>query len=84
VITIVAEWFDSGTRAEAASRAGVGVSTFYGWLQLGRSGHPAFAPLADAVDSVEHARQLSVTFGRLVHRRRFWKAPPQEMVQTVR
>jgi hypothetical protein len=37
VLAILAALFDGATRAEAARQAGVGVSTFYVWLQLGRA-----------------------------------------------
>src|SRR4051812_35271948 len=76
VLTILAALFDGASRADAARRAGVGVSTFYVWLQLGRQGHPMFAPLAEAVASVEVARGLDVAFGHLLRRRSFWKAFP--------
>src|SRR4051812_39074076 len=76
VLTILAALFNGASRADAARRAGVGVSTFYVWLQLGRRGHPAFAPLAEAVASVEDARGLDVAFGHLLRRRSFWKAFP--------
>jgi hypothetical protein len=76
VLSILAALFDGSSRAEAARRAGVGVSTFYVWLQLGRAGHPAFAPLAEAAASVEDARGLNTAFKHLIRRRRFWKAFP--------
>jgi hypothetical protein len=62
VLTILAELFRGASRAEAARRAGVGASTFYVWLQLGRAGHPAFAPLAEAVANVEDARGFKQAF----------------------
>ena len=74
VLAILAALFGGASRAEAARRAGVGVSTFYVWLQLGRRGHPAFAPLAEAVANVEDARGLNVAYGQIVRRRCFWKA----------
>src|SRR4051812_5090392 len=43
VLTILGELFDGASRADAAKRAGVGVSTLYVWLDLGRRGHPTFA-----------------------------------------
>jgi hypothetical protein len=67
---------DSATRPEAARRAGVGASTFYVWLRLGRRGHPTFAALAKAVKSVEDARGLNVAFGRRTERRCFWNRLP--------
>jgi hypothetical protein len=76
VLAILAALFNGASRAKAARRAGVGVSTFYVWLQLGRAGHPTFAPLAEAVANVEDARGLNVAFGRAIRRRRFWKAFP--------
>jgi hypothetical protein len=76
VLAILAALFDGASRADAARRAGVGVSTFYVWLQLGRRCHPTFAPLAEAVANVEIARGLNVAFGHLIRRRSFWKAFP--------
>jgi hypothetical protein len=76
VLAILAALFDGATRAEAARRAGVGVSTFYVWLQLGRAGHPMFAPLAEAVANVEDSRTCDSLFGHLIRRRSFWKAFP--------
>ena len=74
VLAILAALFNGASRADAARRAGVGVSTFYVWLQLGRRGHPTFAPLAEAVANVEDARALNVAFGHAIQRRSFWKA----------
>jgi hypothetical protein len=37
VLAILAALFDGVTRAEASRRAGAGVSTFYLWLQIGRT-----------------------------------------------
>jgi hypothetical protein len=74
VLAILAALFKGDSRAKAAKRAGVGVSTFYVWLQLGRAGHPMFAPLAEAVASVEGNRALNVAFGHLITRKSFWKA----------
>lgn len=74
VLAILAALFNGATRAAAARRAGVGVSTFYVWLQLGRRGHPTFAPLAEAVANVEDARGLNTLFGHTIKRRSFWKA----------
>src|SRR5262249_35771522 len=76
VLSIVAALFKGDSRATAAKRAGVGVSTFYAWLQLGRAGHPMFAPLAEAVASVEGNRSLNVAFGHLITRKSFWKNLP--------
>ena len=76
VLAILAALFNGASRADAARRAGVGVSTFYVWLQLGRRGHPTFAPLAEAVANVEGARGLNVAFAHLISRRSFWKAFP--------
>jgi hypothetical protein len=45
-------------------------------MQLGRRGHPTFAPLAEAVANVEDARGLNVACGRIIRRRRFCKAFP--------
>jgi hypothetical protein len=76
VLAILAALFKGDSRAKAAKRAGVGVSTFYVWLQLGRAGHPMFAPLAEAVASVEGNRSLNVAFGHLITRKSFWNAFP--------
>jgi transposase-like protein len=76
VLAILAALFNGASRADAARRAGVGVSTFYVWLQLGRAGHPTFAPLAEAVANVEDARGLNVAYGHIIKRRSFWKAFP--------
>jgi hypothetical protein len=76
VLAILAALFAGASRAEAARRGGVGVSTFYVWLQLGRAGHPMFAPLAEAVANVEDARGLNTAFGHLIERRSFWKSFP--------
>lgn len=76
VLAILATLVDGASRADAARRADVGVSTFYVWLQLGRAGHPTFAPLAEAVANVEDARGLNVALGHALSRRRFWKAFP--------
>jgi hypothetical protein len=76
VLAILAALFGGASRAEAARRAGVGVSTFYVWLQLGRRGHPTFAPLAEAVANVEDVRGLNVALGHVIRRRSFWKASP--------
>src|SRR3954463_8228495 len=64
VLAILAALFGGASRADAAERGGVGVSTFYVWLHLGRAGHPTFAPLAEAVANVEDARVLNVAFGQ--------------------
>jgi hypothetical protein len=76
VLAIVAALYRGASRADAARRAGVGVSTFYVWLQLGRRGHPAFAPLAEAVASVAEARGFNLLFRHVSQRRSFWKASP--------
>lgn len=76
VLAILAALFKGESRADAARRAGVGVSTFYVWLQLGRKGHPTFAPLAEAVENVEEARAFNVAFGHAIRCRGFWKAFP--------
>ena len=73
VLAILAALFNGATRSEAARRAGVGASTFYVWLQLGRRGHPTFAPLAEAVANVEDARVLNVALGQVIRRRGFWR-----------
>src|SRR4051812_4447897 len=45
VVAILAALWGGATRAEAARKAGVSPAAFYAWLQLGRAGHPTFAPL---------------------------------------
>lgn len=76
VLTILAALFDGASRADAARRAGVGASTFYVWLQLGRRGHPTYAPLAEAVANVEIAQRFNMALGYVIRRRGFWKAFP--------
>ena len=43
-LAIVADIAGGTPREEAARSAGVGVSTFYRWLQKGRAGDPRYAP----------------------------------------
>jgi hypothetical protein len=76
VLTILAALFNGATRADAARRAGVGVSTFYVWLQLGRQGHPMFAPLAEAVANVEIAQRFNMALGYVIRQRAFCKNFP--------
>jgi hypothetical protein len=76
VLTIVAALFEGASRAEAARRAGVGASTFYGWLQLGRAGDPTFAPLAEAVANVEKSGRFNRAFRWLIGTGRFRKLFP--------
>jgi hypothetical protein len=76
VLAILAALFNGASRADAARRAGVGVSTFYVWLQLGRRGHPTFAPLAEAVANVEIAQRSNMALGYVIRQRGFWKAFP--------
>ena len=73
VLAILAALFKGASRADAARRAGVGVSTFYVWLQLGRAGHPTYAPLAEAVRAAESSRGWGHLLA-LTNRRSFWKA----------
>jgi hypothetical protein len=76
VLAILAALFDGASRADAARRAGVGVSTFYVLLQLGRRGNPTFAPLAEAVANVEITQRYNMALGYVIRRRSFWKAFP--------
>jgi transposase-like protein len=76
VLTILAALFDGASRVEAARRAGVGPSTFYGWLKLGRAGDPTFAPLAEAVANVEQARGAKLLLGQIILTKSFRKAFP--------
>jgi hypothetical protein len=76
VLTILAALFDSASRDEPARRAGVGVSTLYGWLQLGRAGHPTFGPLAEAVANVERSGGFNRAFSSLIVTGRFRKLFP--------
>jgi hypothetical protein len=46
------------SRAEAAEAAGIGDTTLERWLTKGRSGHPDFAPLVQAVRQLERAHRL--------------------------
>src|SRR5947208_3560096 len=62
VVAILAALWDGATRVEAARRAGLSPAAFYAWLQLGRAGHPTFAPLAQAVAQVEASRGLNGLF----------------------
>ena len=72
VLGIIAELFDGASRADAAKKVGVGVSTMYEWLRLGRTGHPTYAPFAEAAEITEHNRSLNTAFGHAIRRRRFW------------
>jgi len=74
VVTILAALYEGASRAEAAKQAGVGVSTFYVWLQLARAGHPTFAPLAEAVAKVEDSRKLYLFSKAVMGRKSFWNA----------
>ena len=73
VAGIIAALLAGASRADAARFAGVGVSTFYVWLQLARQGHPAFVPLAQAVVLAERAERQSGALDWLLRRPGFWK-----------
>lgn len=50
---------------EAARAAGVGVSSVYRWLALGRSGNCRFAELAEAVEMARFAASGTKAFGNV-------------------
>jgi len=53
-----------GESLEAAARvAGIGISTLYRWLELGRRGDPRFSPLAAAVPAATSAGRTRLSFG---------------------
>ena len=48
-LAVVAELCRGGSLEAAAKSAGVGLSTVYRWLPLGRRGDPRFSPMVGAV-----------------------------------
>ena len=76
VVAILSALWEGSNRAEAARKAGVSPAAFYAWLNLGRRGHPTFAPLAEAVATIELHRGLRGVLGALSKRPGFWKALP--------
>lgn len=74
VLALVEALFGGATRSDAARHAGISPATFYAWVRLGREGHPAFAPLALALNNVELRRGQVRSFLSETGKRRFWKA----------
>ncbi len=62
-LAVVAELCRGGSLEAAAKSAGVGLSTLYRWLELGRRGDPRFSPLAAAVPAATSAGRTRFTIG---------------------
>jgi len=68
-LAVVAELARGGSLEAAAKSAGVGLSTLYRWLELGRRGDPRFAPLAEAVAQSSAAGKTALAYHQL------WASP---------
>jgi hypothetical protein len=64
-LAVVAELCRGGSLEAAAKSAGVGLSTVYRWLALGRRGDPRFSPLAAAVPAAASAGRTRISLGEL-------------------
>lgn len=71
VVAILAALWEGADRVDAARKAGVSPATFYAWLKLGQAGHPDFAPLAEAVATVERSRTVWAVYNAAFGRRGF-------------
>jgi hypothetical protein len=71
VLAILAVFFHGATRAEASRRAGVGVSTFYLWLQLVRAASrnraigPCWSPSMDSAFCRSRRRRAYIVSAKL-------------------
>jgi transposase-like protein len=63
-LAVVAELCRGGSLEAAAKSAGIGVSTLYRWLELGRRGDPRFSPLATAVPAATAAGRTRLSIGK--------------------
>jgi transposase-like protein len=73
-LRIVSMISQANSIAAAARSAGVGPSTVYRWVALGRKGDPRFEALAEAVQEVRGGgwlETLCVSFGNLLMKKGF-------------